>query len=678
MTARRSVREPGAAAHAATEARASMLRRRLLLLGILLGAAVVSGRTAQLTLREGDAWRARADDQHADGLTLPAPRGTIYDRNGVPLAASREVYRVAIAPREVTDRDRVAQALREAAQLTDAAARRAVNTERRWVVLPGRFDAGVREALEGLPGVHFESVQQRFYPHGNVALELLGHVNAEGTALGGVELELDDVLRGEPGRAMVRRDSRGRAIPGAMVRGIEPVAGSDVYLTIDAELQAIADEALRMAIDSTHAEGGEFLLLDPRTGEVLAAASRGAGGAARNWRAVTVPYEPGSTLKPFLVASLLASGRATMKDSVYAEKGQWTYAGRTLNDVHGYEWLTVAGALEKSSNVALAKLAMRLDPATQYQYLRDFGFGSPSAVAYPSESGGLLRHPDKWSRQSQHSLAIGYEISVTPLQMALAYGALANGGELLEPRLVREVRSRDGRMQQSFERRVVRRVIPERIADQIRAALVSAVEGGTGQQASLGRFSVAGKTGTARIAVNGRYQAGAYTASFAGFFPADDPQLVFLAKLDRPQGAYYGGLTAAPITRTALEAALAAHHTPLDKRAVASGASPLPEARTPPALPQRRADVARVSAARGPFVLALTASASASSDGSDAVPTPVPDVRGMPLRDAVRALHSAGLRVQVEGSGAVASTWPAASASVTSGSLVRVLAGGTQ
>jgi cell division protein FtsI (penicillin-binding protein 3) len=674
MSARRTARDQNAAASATVEVRAANLRRRLLLLGVLAGALMVAGRTAQLTLGEGEQWRARANDQHADGLTLPAPRGTIYDRNGVPLAASREVYRVAIAPREVTDRARVIAALRDAAQLTDAAARQAVATTRRWVVLPGRFDAGVREALDGLPGVHFESVQQRFYPHGNVALELLGHVNAEGTALGGTELELDDVLRGVGGRATVRRDARGRAIPGAMVRGIEPQAGSDVYLTIDAELQAIADEALRVAIDSTHAQGGEFLLLDPGTGEVLAAASRGAGGAARNWRAVTVPYEPGSTLKPFLVASLLASGRAVMTDSVYAEHGSWTYAGRTITDVHGYEWLTVAGALEKSSNVALAKLAMRLDPGTQYQYLRDFGFGSPTAVRYPSESGGLLRTPQRWSRQSQQSLAIGYEVSVTPLQMALAYGALANGGELLEPRLVREVRSRDGRMQQKFERRVVRRVIPETVADEIRAALVSVVAGGTGQRAALGPFAVAGKTGTARIAVNGRYQAGAYTASF---FPADDPQLVFLAKLDRPEGAYYGGLTAAPITRSALEAALASHHTPLDKRAVASGASalPAPEAVVPPA---PRGDVARISAVRGPYVLTLTGTERAAAAAASAPVTPVPDVRGLPLRDAVRALHAAGFRIQVEGSGTVRGTWPGAAEAAMQGALVRVHAGAAQ
>ncbi len=652
--------------------RAPGLRRRLLLAGVLLGALTVLARTAQLTLRDGEAWAARAEQQHEQGLVLPAPRGTIYDRNGVPLAASRDVYRIAIAPREVLDRERIVRALHDVGGMSEREARRATNVQRRWVVLPGRFGAKAREALDGVQGVHFETVQQRFYPHGSVALELLGRVNAEGTALGGLELELDEVLRGEPGRATVRRDSRGRPIPGAMVRVVEPRPGQDVHLTIDAELQSIADEALRVAIDSTRAAGGEFLLLDPRTGEVLAAASRSADGSARNWRAVTVPYEPGSTIKPFLVASLLAARRARMDDSVFAENGQWTYLGRTISDVHGYGWLTVHDALEKSSNVALAKLAMRLDPATQYQYLRDFGFGSPTAVAYPSESGGLLRAPRSWSRQSQPSLAIGYEIAVTPLQMALAYGALANGGELFEPRLVREVRTRDGRVQASYPPRVVRRVIPEGVADELRSALVAVVEGGTGRQAALGPFVVAGKTGTARIAENGRYVPGAYTASFAGFFPADDPQLVFLAKIDEPKGAYYGGATAAPITRSALEAALAAHHAPFDRSAVAAEPAPLPVTAVAQA-PAGPVDAARTLAPRGPFVLALNEPAA----GAPAAATPqvsIPDVVDQPLRDAVRVLHAAGVRVQVDGSGVVVATWPEAGAAVAQGSLVRVLA----
>lgn len=288
----------------------------------------------------------------------------------------------------------------------------------------------------------------------------------------------------------------------------------------------------------------------------------------------------------------------------------------------------------------------------QYQYLRSFGFGSPTAVTYPSESGGLLRRPAQWSRFSQASLAIGYEISVTPLQMVMAYGAIANGGVLMEPRLVREVRSRDARVAEQFEPRIVRRVIPERIAEDLREVLVDVVEAGSGGQAALGPYAVAGKTGTARSFRGGRYESGAYTSSFAGFFPADKPQLVFLVKLDSPQGAYYGGLTAAPVTRATLEAALAARSTPLDKRAVAV-ASPPPLSRE---VVQSNFAVAETRRpVTGPFIFATNAGAPKKIAVRLASQRALPNVVGMSIRDAVRELHAQGYRVEIVGSGDVTS-----------------------
>jgi cell division protein FtsI (penicillin-binding protein 3) len=436
-------------------------------------------------------------------------------------------------------------------------------------VLPGRFDEEVREALDAMPGVHFQRVMQRFYPHGELGSEILGSVNVAGDALGGIELEFDSVLSGRAGEAVVRHGPDGRAIPGMMLRVADPVPGSDVVLTIDYELQAIADDALRDAIETTGSTGGELLLLEPATGEILAAVSRRRSGTAGNWSAVTAPFEPGSTLKPFTVAALLASGRASLNDSIHGENGRYALHGRVLNDVHAHGWLTLADGLRESSNVVVAKAASRMTSAEQFSYLRDFGFGTPTGVAYPSESGGLLRRPARWTKQSSASLAIGYEVSVTPLQLALAYAAIANGGVLVEPRLVREIRARDGRVERAYAPRPVRRVVPEDVAEALRDVLIGAVEVGTGRAAAMGPFKVAGKTGTVRVSSGGRYVRGAYRSTFAGFFPAVDPQLVFLVKLDEPRGDYYGGLTAAPVTRATLEAALAARTTPLDRRVMA-------------------------------------------------------------------------------------------------------------
>jgi cell division protein FtsI (penicillin-binding protein 3) len=565
----------------------------------------------------------------------------------VPLAASSEAFRINIAPREVKDSAALSKKLGKLTGLDRAVVRRSLNSARRWVVLPGDYPSGVREALDGTPGVYFDRVLKRFYPHGEIAREILGSVNAAGNPMGGVELEFDSVLAGKSGMATLRRDSRGRAIPGAMLQAVQPLQGSDIYLTIDYDLQEIATEALRAAVESTGARGGEMMMADPRTGEILA--STAVGHETRNWRAVTDPYEPGSTLKPFTVAALLARKQARLTDSVFAENGTYVNEGRTLRDVHAMGWTTVAGALEQSSNIALAKLSTRLAPADQYEYLRAFGFGSPTAVQYPSESGGLLRNPTRWSRFSQASLAIGYEISVTPLQMVLAYGAIANGGELMEPRLVREVRSRDARVTHSYKPRVVRRVIPGNVSRELREVLAGAVETGSGQAAALGPFAVAGKTGTARSFRAGHYESGAYTASFAGFFPADDPQLVFIVKLDSPKGVYYGGFAAAPVTRATLEAALAARSTPLDKSAMAVSA---PRMDSRELAPITETLVTSRRPATGPFIFTLNAGTPKRAAQRNAKYA-MPNVTGLPVRDAVRQLHASGYRVQVQGSGVV-------------------------
>jgi cell division protein FtsI (penicillin-binding protein 3) len=387
-----------------------------------------------------------------------------------------------------------------------------------------------------------------------------------------------------------------------------------------------------------------------------------------------VPYEPGSTLKPFTVAAVLEEGVGTLGDSLYGEQGSWTIHGRTIRDVHAMGWMTMADALRESSNIGIAKTSTRLTHEAHYAQLRSFGFGSPTGVPYPSESGGRLRRPSSWSKQSQASLAIGYEISVTPLQMALAYGSIANGGTLMEPRVLRDVRARDGRIVKGFQPRAVRRVISENVAAQLRQVLTDVVEGGTGRAASLGTLKVAGKTGTARIAIAGRYREGAYIATFAGFFPAQEPQLVFVVKLEEPKGEYYGGLTAAPVTRATLEAALAARRDPVAGSIAAKPAHELPADLRSSAQFAARERSTEVPAS-GPFIFAM-----GEHTPERVVPANkngvVPSVAGLTLRDAVRQLHRAGFRVQVDGNGKPQRSIPAAGQTLKNGALVRIVAGG--
>jgi cell division protein FtsI (penicillin-binding protein 3) len=646
--------------------------RRRVLLGVwLVGVAVVLGRSTQLQVLEGADWQEAAAQQHRTSSEVPAARGAIVDRDGVELAITRERIKVSVAPTELTDRDAAVELLRGALELSAREARRLTDPARRWSVVPGRYAPTVRERLAGVQGVYLERELERFYPHGDLARGVLGAV-IDGVGQGGIEQRYEDLLRGTPGREIAARDHAGKEIPGEVVRVEEPVPGGEVRLTLDLDLQEIAHAALEDALETTGARGGDLLVTDPRTGEVLALVSMG-DGKSNALSAINAPYEPGSTLKPFTVAGLLANRLASLDDTVETAAGSWTVAGRTITDVHPHPNGTLAEALSVSSNVGIARAAQAFTPGEQYETLRDFGFGLPTGVELPGEVGGTLRRPDRWSGQSAVSLAIGYEIGVTPLQMALAYGALANGGSLMEPRLVAETKDGAGEVIERREPREVRRVIPGGVARDLAVVLEQVVEDGTATAARLETFRVAGKTGTARAHVDGRYSAGRYYSSFVGFFPADAPQLVVFVKLDSPKGAYYGGATAAPVTRAMMEGALAARQSPLDRNALLKSlrrADPDGERRESPA-PARRAPTVRFAnhSAEPRPLPALD-----PMDGANApLPTggvTVPDLTGLAPRAAVRRLHALGFRVRWQGTGTVTGSIPAAGTRMEPGDTV--------
>lgn len=637
-------------------------RRRTVLVGWLLAAVVVALRAGQIQVVQAAEWRGIADRQHQESQKLAAPRGTIRDRSGNPMSVTRERALVNVAPREVRDAYQVEGLLVETLGISPGQAARLVQSDDVWNPA-GVYPPAVREALDGLPGVYVQRVYQRSYPHGSLARGVLGVVLDE-KGKGGVEREFESWLAGTPGRQVVARDHAGEPIPGEQITLEPPRAGGEVVLTIDMNLQEIAQAALLEAIEEHEAQGGDVLITNPRTGEILALFSiqNGHSGALS---AVNTPFEPGSTLKPFTVAGLVKHELATLNDSVDVEDGVWTVAGRTLHDTHTEGVMTIREALRESSNVGIAKAALPMTPGIQYENLRDFGFGTLTGIELPGEVPGILRRPEDWSGQSAASLAIGYEIAVTPLQMAMAYGALANGGLLLRPRLVRELRDADGTVVETFEPEVVRRVLDRRSAGAIGRALVDVVEDGTGQLARLGSFRVAGKSGTARFSSGGRYQVGEYSSSFVGYFPADAPQLVVFVKLDRPRsGAYYGGAVAAPVSRATMEAALAANSLNLGQLVASTRVNPgrIPTDLTPifaalplePALPPL-----------GPAVEGREGAASASA-------VPVPDVSGLPARIAVRHLHRYGLRVARVGTGEVVRTVPPAGARVMHGDTIRL------
>ena len=647
-------------------ARPGPVRRRVLLGVWFTVAAVICVRAGQIQGVQAQQWRALAEAQHRKGEEVLAARGSVLDRDGTPLAVSRERFNVGIAPNELMNVEAARALLADALGISSRRARQVTSLERRWSVVQGRYPPAVRDQLNGVRGIYVTREFQRYHPHGDLADGVLGVV-LEDTGRGGVEQAFEDLLSGRPGQEVVARDNVGREIPGERFLVEPPRPGGEVVLTLDMDLQEIGREALQEAIDNTGARGGDVLITDPHTGEILAFVSIRDGKSAL-LSAINTPFEPGSTLKPFTVAGLLKHGIASLRDTIDVGDGSWAVAGRTLDERHTGR-MTVSDALRVSSNVGIAMAAQPMPPGRQYENLRDFGFGGLTGIEIPGEVRGTLRRPEGWTKQSPASLAIGYEISVTSLQMAMAYGALANGGRLMQPRLVREIRGSDGTVLQRFGPRVIRQVVSPQVARSVSRVLEDVVEDGTGKSARLGTFRVAGKSGTSRLySPDVGYERGAYFSSFVGYFPAEDPQLVVFVKLERPQGAYYGGAVAAPVTRTTMEAALAARATHLDRAALlrAAHASTMPPAHPTAYFASLPIDPSVPSARKAPFDVGLAFDQPPSLGSA----VPVPDVSGLPLRIAVRRLHALGLRVSRAGVGEIVRTEPVAGTHVARGDTI--------
>src|SRR6267142_448930 len=612
------------------------VRIQVVQFGVLVGLALLVGRAAQVQILHGRRWAEEAQAQRTERIVLQARRGALYDRHGTPLAVTQETYHVGIAPNELRDPAADGALISRRLGLTVRTWQQALR--RRYAYFAGPYSALEVQPLRSVRGVHLESVLNRFYPDPAVARATIGRLGDEGLGASGLERTLDSLLAGRSGAAVVLKDRAGREYESpARVIG-PPVPGLDVVLTRDAELQEIAQRALDDALRRMDADGGDVVMLDPGTGEVLALASRQRDGSARP-SAFTDTFEPGSLAKIFAAAALLSLRRVSPTDHMSGEGGKWRVLGRTITDEDPQPSLTLADAIRVSSNIAIAKFAARRTPLEKYATLRDFGFGAFTGIEFPAEATGRLRPPSEWTRPSAASLAMGYELSVTP---------------------IREIRGAGGGVRYRHRPEPVRRVVSRDVAVALRNLLRGVVERGTGIEAALTNFPVAAKTGTARRVVNGRYAAGEYTASFAALFPADQPQLVLVVKIDNPhKGSYFAAQTAAPVTRSMLEQALAARTVALDR------------ARLSTAAPRAAAAPADDEGGLVPYVVPWPYQPDSAGVGPRRA---VPDVAGLGMREAVRTLHRRGFRVALRGWGVAEHTWPAAGDSAAAGSMVTLFA----
>lgn len=660
-------------------------------LALIAFALLLIAQAARVQLVQGKDWAESARRQQFRTSPVEASRGKIFDASGNVLAESRELVRVNVAPREVRNADAFAAAMRKAGFDREAISA-ATNRAKKWVTLPGLYVAAEIGVVTSLAGVHPETVLSREYASAPGIRRVVGAVDARGRAVAGIELALDSILSGDSARASVARDVRGRRLDSPETWATAPRAGSNVTLTINRDLQEICERALARATDSLEASGGDIVVLNPVTGEILAMASRRVGHPSMSNTAVTEPFEPGSTLKPFVAAALLDRNRARADEIIDTHNGVLRIGNRTITDLHKAPSMSLADVIRHSSNIGIVQFGARLTPRETFETFRDLGFGTSTGVAIPGEADGTLREPAKWQAPSAASLAMGYEIAVTPLQLVSAYAALANGGQIMQPHIVREIRDAEGQLVYQARPRALRRVFTESVAGEVRRLLMSVVDSGTAVKADLATFQLAGKSGTARRTSQGRYVAGNYTASFVGLFPAEKPQYVVLVKLDSPKHAYYGGEIAAPVSAIVLRAALAARDAALNRGELASEEKQVPLV----AEKSRRVPDGRVAAGE-PNTAGTETVDVPQSPGSgmeraertpqparlmavpfskaraveDRAPRPVPDVAGMTTRGAVRALHGAGFRVSLVNAQSVP-TVPAAGTLLSPGSIVKL------
>jgi cell division protein FtsI (penicillin-binding protein 3) len=530
---------------------------------LCLGLVAILGRLFTLQIRDQRGLAERAQRQYQRLVSLTRQRGVITDRNGRELAVSLQAPSVFAQPGAVADPDGAAAALAAVLGLSRAQILEKLRADRPFVWIARRLEPSQGEAVDrlNLKGIGLVAESRRYYPRQELAAHLLGFVGLDERGLEGVEYQYDAVLGGKPRWVVAAQDALGR-----LVFRDEPEAEGrethDLALTIDEVIQYIAERELERAVARSRARAGTVLVMDPRTGEVLAMANwptfnpntyQQAPPAARRNRASADTFEPGSGFKVILAAAALEEGVVRPGDRLHGEDGAIAVGGVTIRDHDRYGWLTFEEVLVHSSNVGAIKVGLRLGKTHYYHYISGFGFGSLTGLDLPGEAVGLIRRPQKWSAVSLGALSIGQEIAVSPLQLLTAFAAVANGGELVRPFVARALRRPEGTTARTFEPLRLRRVISPETARALTTALQGVVREGTGKAAAVEGYAVMGKTGTAQKAdpATGRYSSHKVVASFLGALPAEDPRLAILVVIDEPQVRAYawGGAIAAPTFR---------------------------------------------------------------------------------------------------------------------------------
>ena len=653
------------------------IRSRLLIGAaiFLLWAVGIQARLVYLQVHKHQDLQIRAANQSARTMDISAKRGDILDRHGRVLAYSVDSDSVYGVPSEIENATQAAALLCGA--LTDCAVKEQealagrLRQKRAFVYVRRRVTPhqARRVAQLGLDGIDFIKEDRRFYPNKQLAAQLLGFVGVENKGLAGIEAAYDSQISGALGKLLYQTDARGRAFS-RLER--PPTAGATVELTIDEYLQHVAERELRDAVKHNRAAGGTVIVLDPKTGEILALANEPtfnpnafstATAQERRNRAVQDIYEPGSTFKVVTAGAALEERVITPEDIVDVSGGRIRFGSRVIEDTHDYGSLSFTDVIVKSSNVGAIRVGLSLGPERLGVYARRFGFGRALSPDFPGETPGIVWDPTKLDNSALASMSMGYQVGVTPLQMVAAISSVANGGDLIQPRVVRAL-IRGGKRTE-VKPTILGRTISKGTSVVLTGIMEQTVERGTATYAQVAGYTIAGKTGTAAKLVKGRYSHSDYFASFVGFLPSRNPVATVIVVIDSPHAhGYYGGPIAGPVFQRVAEATL--RHF---------GVAPTLNA-PPPVLVARRSDRQDMRPVRA-------RAASVAPAGGFASMRDLPDFRGLSAREAVRVLTKIGLSARLIGSGVVATQRPVAGTPIEPGAttelwLARAPAAGDQ
>jgi cell division protein FtsI (penicillin-binding protein 3) len=655
---------------------------------------LVAVQVVRVTVFQGAELREQGERQATSQFTIPAMRGTIVDRHGRTLAVNTARYDIAVDPTIPGYAERAPAFFGRLARTTGRSPawyRSLVSrsSSRQYARLERGIDESALDALReiDLPGLIVQSRFSRRYTYGTAAAHLLGHVDTDLHGIAGIESRYEPVLAGVDGRQSAQRDRRGVARASANGMTVEPMHGETVVLTIDLVRQAVLEEELARGVAATGAKWGTAIAMDPWTGAVLAMANVPTYDAnnpgayshpeMRN-HAVTDQLEPGSTFKLVTAVAAIEEDAASLDDSVETGDGWIVLHGRTLRDTHALGTVTFRDVIAHSSNVGIALVAEKLKASDFHRHARSLGFGRKTGIDLPGEVAGVLKDPKDWSGTTLTSMSRGYEVAASPLQVLVAYAALANGGTLVRPFVVAERRDVTGNVVWTASQDSLRRAFRKSTARTLIPAFEQVVTDGSAREAAVPGVRIAGKTGTARKVRDGSYESGAYRASFVGFYPVEDPRVVLIVVLDEPRTSYYGGSAAAPVFRETVRRWLATtDDAPLGT---------LAEAPDPDDIEIPSPDVVRLPLAlAADRVRAYGLRTSVSDDGprltvASQRPEPgaalrqgsrvrlaaesgdetgsMPDLRGLTVREAVWWLTALGITPRVEGSGTVRSQSP--------------------